>query len=244
VSPAAPASISEPGLSRYAGLAAALRGRILGGEWPPGSALPSEQHLAAQHGVALGTVRSALELLATQGFIERVHGRGTFVRQGLAGAPMLRFFRFGQGAEVPQSRIVARERVAATAAIARRLAIAAGTECLRLRRVRLLAAQPCLYEEIWLPLPLFEPLAAGDTGAWPSLLYPLYASACGVHVHRAQDEIAFGALAAGAARHLRLPAGHPCAVVNRTAYDLQGHPIEARCSRGDATAFHYTTTIT
>jgi GntR family transcriptional regulator len=235
---------TEPGLSRYAVLATALRARILAGEWPPGSALPSEQQLAAQHGVALGTMRRGLELLASQGFIERVHGRGTFVRQGLAGAPMLRFFRFGQDTEVPASRILARDRVAAPPAIARSLAIGPGTECLRLRRVRLLGAEPCLFEEIWLPLPLFEPLAEGHPGQWPSLLYPLYASACGAHVHSAQDEISFGTLAAGPARHLKLPAGHPCAVVNRTAYDLQGRPIEARCSRGDANAFHYTVTIT
>eukprot|EP01031_Cornospumella_fuschlensis_P003949 gene3949-4927_t len=54
---------SEPGLSRYAALATALKGRIIEGEWPPGSALPAEQMLAEEHGVALGTLRHALELL-------------------------------------------------------------------------------------------------------------------------------------------------------------------------------------
>src|SRR5688572_11193907 len=85
----------EPGQSRYAALAAALRQRILDGEWPPGTALPAETSLAAEHGVALGTLRRALELMAEQGLIERQHGKGTFVRGGLSGAPMLRFFRFG-----------------------------------------------------------------------------------------------------------------------------------------------------
>src|SRR5437016_1409440 len=98
---------TEPGQSRYAAVALALRQRVVAGEWPPGTALPAETRLAAEHGVALGTLRRALELLTEQGLIERHHGKGTFVRGGLAGAPMLRFFRFGAGdGEVPQSRIV------------------------------------------------------------------------------------------------------------------------------------------
>ena len=97
---------AEPGQSRYAALAAALRARVVAGEWPPGSALPAEQTLAAEHGVALGTLRRALELMAEQGLIERIHGRGTFVRSGMTGATMMRFFRFGEGrGDVPTSQI-------------------------------------------------------------------------------------------------------------------------------------------
>lgn len=235
----------EPGQSRYAALAAALRARIVAGEWPPGTALPAEQTLAAEHGVALGTFRRALELLAAQGLIERVHGRGTFVRAGMTGATMMRFFRFGEGTgEVPSSRIVSRQTLPAPADVARRLGLARGDSALRLHRVRSLAGQPCVFEEIWLPLPLFARLADDDTAAWGDLLYPLFAERCGVHVHRVVDEIAFGALTAGQARHLSLAAGHPCALVSRGAYDLAGHCVEARFTRGDAHAFNYTVTIT
>ena len=122
--------------------------------------------------------------------------------------------------------------------------IAPGTECLRLKRLRLLDAQPCLLEEIWLPLPLFAPLAKSDPAKWPDLLYPHFATACGVHVHRARDEIGFGSFTATQARLLGLAAGHSCAIVHRTAFDLQGRPVETRISRGDANAFHYTVTIT
>ena len=235
----------DPGVSRYAVLATALRTRLLQGEWPPGSAMPPEQVLAAEHGVALGTMRRALSVLADEGLIERVHGRGTFVRQGLSGAPMLRFFRFGQGAgQVPQSRILSREQVGATRQVARLLGVAPGEPCIRIQRLRLLDGQPCLHEDMFLPLPLFEPLLHVPTADWPDLLYPFFATRCQVHVHRAVDEIGFGQFSAGQARHLALSPGHPCAVVTRTAFDLQGRPVEARTSRGDANAFHYTVTIT
>ena len=229
---------SAPGLSRYAALAAALRARVVAGEWPPGSALPAESLLATEHQVALGTMRRALELLVAQGLVERIHGRGTFVRQGIAGASMLRFFRFDSGSgEMPRSRILSRQRVAAPAAVARRLGLATGEMVLRLQRLRLLADQPCLLEELWLPLDVFAPLAEGSTAEWDDLLYPMFARRC-------VDDIGFAVLTAAQAIPLGLAAGHPGVVVQRAAYDLGGRCVEWRTTRGDAHAFHYTVTIT
>lgn len=246
-SPASPPAVAEhPGLARYAALAAALRHRVVRGEWLPGTALPAEQALAAEHGVALGTLRRALELLVEQGLIERIHGKGTFVRSGIAGASMLRFFRFGEGAagQEPASRILSRQAMAAPAEAACALGLAPGEPVLRLHRLRLIDGEPCLLEHIWLPLDRFAALAEDDTAAWPPLLYPFYASRCGVHVQRAVDDIGFGVLSAPQARSLGLAAGHPCAVVTRRAMDLAGRCVEWRVTRGDAHAFHYTVTLT
>lgn len=235
----------EPGQSRYAALAAALRQRIMDGEWPPSTALPAETSLASEHGVALGTLRRALELMAEQGLIERRHGKGTFVRGGLTGAPMLRFFRFGAGdGEVPQSRILSRQSVVASAETARRLGIARGDPVLRLQRLRSLGGVPRLFEEIWLPLPLFGTLTAIPLADWGDLLYPLFAERCGVAVTRAIDEIAFVPLTASQLRALELPAGHPGVTVTRQAYDLAGRCVELRLTHGDAFAFNYSVTIT
>ncbi len=235
----------EPGQSRYAALAAALRHRVVAGEWPPGTPLPAETKLASEHGVALGTLRRALELMAEQGLIERRHGKGTFVRGGLAGATMLRFFRFGSGdGEVPRSRVLARQSVLASAEVARRLGIAGGDPVLRLHRLRSLGGQPCLLEEIWLPLPMFEPLLGSPLADWGDLLYPMFSEHCGVAVTRATDEIGFASLSAAQARHLELPVGHPGVTVTRQAHDLVGRCVELRITRADAFAFHYTVTIT
>lgn len=235
----------EPGQSRYAALAAALRHRIVGGEWPTGTPLPAETSLAAEHGVALGTLRRALDLLAEQGLIERRHGKGTYVRGGLAGATMLRFFRFGSGdGEVPQSRVIARQSVVASAEVARRLGVARGDPVLRLHRLRSLGGQPCLLEEIWLPLPMFSPLLDSPLAEWGDLLYPMFAERCGVTVTRATDEIGFANLSAAQARHLELSPAHPGVTVTRQAYDLGGRCVELRITRADAFAFHYTVTMT
>ena len=57
-----------------------LRGRILGGILAPGARIPVEQEFARHWGVARDTLRDALGILEEEGLIERIPGRGTFVR--------------------------------------------------------------------------------------------------------------------------------------------------------------------
>ena len=53
--------------------------RIKEGIYPPGSRLPSGAGLAREFGVALMTVRQALDALQDKGYIVRKQGKGTFV---------------------------------------------------------------------------------------------------------------------------------------------------------------------
>lgn len=56
-----------------------MRTRIATGQWSPGTKLPSEPTLAIELGVARGTLRRAVDDLASEGILSRVHGRGTFI---------------------------------------------------------------------------------------------------------------------------------------------------------------------
>jgi GntR family transcriptional regulator len=233
---------SVPGLSRYAGLATDLRARILRGQWEPGQSLAAETELARTYGVALGTMRQAIALLVEQGLLERRHGKGTFVKAGLGGASMLRFFRFrhADSSQVPTSRILSSKQAGADAGTAQAFGVPDGAPVLALERLRSVAGQPCLLESILLPLPLFKPLAASDPAQWGDLLYPEYQQRCGVIVHQAEDQLSFGTLSAPQARRLGLAKGHPCVRVRRRAYDLTGRCVELRVTLGDAFDFEYT----
>lgn len=59
-------------------LAAVLRAQIASGEIK--DMLPSESYLQQQHGVSRGTVRRAIETLASEGLVFTIRARGTFVR--------------------------------------------------------------------------------------------------------------------------------------------------------------------
>ena len=65
--------------TRYETVAAALRQDMVSGKLSQGSPLPPELTLAEQHGVSKGTARQALQMLATEGRITAVHGKGWFV---------------------------------------------------------------------------------------------------------------------------------------------------------------------
>lgn len=69
---------------KYAATAAAIRAQIRSGRLQPGEQLPTERQLAQEHGVALLTLRQALQILADEGLISREHGRGTFVSDSAA----------------------------------------------------------------------------------------------------------------------------------------------------------------
>ena len=63
----------------YVQLASLLRDRIGSGELPPGRALPSRERLAAEYGIARGTVERALAVLRREGLVATTFGRGVFV---------------------------------------------------------------------------------------------------------------------------------------------------------------------
>jgi GntR family transcriptional regulator len=64
----------------YRQIADRLRERILRGDLAPGEALPSESVLMAQFAVSRPTIRSALNILKTEGRVHARQGRGVFVR--------------------------------------------------------------------------------------------------------------------------------------------------------------------
>ncbi len=67
-------------IARYAQLMSHFRERILDGSLPAGARLPTELELAAAHQISRGTVRQAMSALVNEGLLERLRGRGTFVR--------------------------------------------------------------------------------------------------------------------------------------------------------------------
>jgi len=67
-----------------------LRNLIQSGELSPGARLPAARDLAESQSVALTTAVRAVELLRSEGLIDSVHGRGSYVR-----VPVPEFIRSG-----------------------------------------------------------------------------------------------------------------------------------------------------
>lgn len=65
----------------YLQLARQIREGIASGQYGPGSKLPAIAEIVAQTGLDTMTVRRSMRVLADEGLIEIVPGRGTFVRK-------------------------------------------------------------------------------------------------------------------------------------------------------------------
>jgi DNA-binding GntR family transcriptional regulator len=64
-----------------------IRARIIAGQYPPGSKLPTIRQLADTYRVSEEPVRTALRNLSVEGWIETQQGKGSFVVEELPPTP-------------------------------------------------------------------------------------------------------------------------------------------------------------
>jgi GntR family transcriptional regulator len=218
----------------------------IGRTWRPGDAIPSESDLAKTHGVALGTLRKALDLLVVEGLLERFQGKGTFVRRANFNASLFRFFRFqtAQGERrIPESRILRRQVLKAPSAVSSALRLPKRSEVIRMNRLRFVNEAPVLLEEIWLPKTKFRALLKIETIAFGNLLYPMYETHCGQVIASAEETLTAEIVREPDAKILRVAKGGPVIVIERVAFDFERTPIEWRISRGPADLYRYNVEI-
>ena len=240
--PARPVLAGDAHLPLYRRLCITIAGRIADGHWRPGDMIPSETDLARIYDVAPGTVRKAIETLATDGLIERRHGRGTFVRRSNFDHYMTRFFLFrdASGSELdPESRILSREVVSGPAPVVSALGLPDGSDLIHLVRHRYWEDAPRLLEDIYLPLHRFGPILTCDIEEIGPLLYPAYERLCGELVCFMEEEITIVPASAQDAAVLGLHSADLIVAIDRWAKDAARQPIEWRRSRGETGRFRY-----
>lgn len=74
-----PVDFTRSAIPRYLQLATLFRRRIATGTWPVGDQIPTVDELALSSGVARATVRQALDVIESEGLIQRFRAKGTFV---------------------------------------------------------------------------------------------------------------------------------------------------------------------
>jgi GntR family transcriptional regulator len=226
-----------------------IKGLILrslqAGEWKPGDMIPSEFELAARFRVSQGTVRKAIDELATDNLLVRRQGKGTFVATHAEQHIQFRFLRLlpdhgtldDQGPA--ERRIIDCRRLRAPAEVARPLGLRSGDAVQQVRRVLAFGGTPAILEEIWLPGGPFKGLTldalASDTGP----MYALFESQFGVRMVRAVEKIKAVAADAEAAEQLNVAPGHPLLSVERLSYTYNDTPMELRRGLYRTDARHY-----
>lgn len=237
---------SDERLPLYQRLRDELARQIADNRWRPGEAIPTEAVLSSEYGLSVGTVRKAIDMLVAERILERQQGRGTFIRRPQFHSSLFRFFRFQTLAgerQMPESRVLEIEPVNAPSAVAQMLGLPAEAPVIRLLRLRLLAAQPLLVEEIWLPRERFQAILDIDLNSEGPLLYPIYEELCGQVVASAEETLTAESVSQAHAGLLQVEPGSPVVVIERLARNYAGQPLEWRRSRGHASHFRYSVDI-
>jgi GntR family transcriptional regulator len=243
------AADSQAATPAFSPLYQQIKGLILqslqASEWKPGESIPSEMELAARYRVSQGTVRKAIDELASGHLLIRKQGKGTFVATHAEHQVQYRFLKLvpDQGdlnTEGPAQReIVDCKRLRATAEIARALALRSGDTVLQVRRVLSFANVPTILEDLWLPATPFKGLTAERLADYHGPMYALFETEFGVRMVRAEEKIR-AVLPDKAQRELlQLPPNTPLLSVERIAYTYNNTPMELRRGFYRTDTHHY-----
>ena len=236
------ASVDDIGDRRpiYRRLRDQVAAEIARNTWRPGEPIASEAELAKRYGISVGTVRKAVDLLVSDGLVERMSGSGTFVRRPDFQHAFIRFTRlFGSAGDrrVPESRILRREVLPGPPEVTSALDLRDGARVIRLLRLRVFEGVPVIHEEIWLDEARFAPILTLEGN--PKLLYPVYEDLCGEIVARAEEEITIERATSTDVALLGLSEGSAVVRIERRALGYDDRPIEWRYSRSSAAGFCY-----
>ena len=233
-------------ISLYMQIRELLITKVGKGEWLPGSIIPSEINLAQELGVSQGTVRKAITELVENNVLTRRQGRGTFVSNHDPHRALFYFFHIADnnGYKVlPDSRVLHCRRKPASRLEASKLQLAAGTNIIRIERVRNFAAKPTMVETITLPAEPFDGLGKEGNLDLPNTLYELYEKQYGITIHSADEQLRAVAASRHDAKILNLEVGTPLLEIERVALTLDKTPVELRISRCSTRKHHYQNTI-
>lgn len=212
------------------------------GEWKPGEIIPSEVELAARFKVSQGTVRKAIDELATENLLVRRQGKGTFVATHSEELTQYRFLRLKPDDGVSpamQRRLIDCRRMRAPTDVARTLALKSGETAVQLRRLLLSGERPVVLDDIWLPGNLFKGLTAEKLAGYRGPMYSLFESEFGVHMIRAEEKLRAVAAEAEEAQTLAVPAGAPLLSVERLSFTYGDKPVELRRGLYNTATHHY-----
>src|SRR4051812_45950790 len=240
------ADIGQSDRPLYEEIRARLTEAIAAGRWKAGAALPPERELAAVFGVAIGTIRKAVDSLVAQRALVRRQGKGTFVTEHDGSRLLFHFFHIvaRDGHKMhPDVSTVDFRRDRAQPGEAAALAVAPDEKVIRIRNVLSLEGAPVMVDDITLPAALFPGLTEKIFLARENTIYHLYQSRYGINVLRTDERLRAVLATRDVAQHVGVPPGAPLLEIRRVALTFRDRPVELRLSRVDTTRHDYHNTL-
>ncbi|MFF9490666.1 GntR family transcriptional regulator [Streptomyces sp. NPDC014676] len=200
---------------------------IIGGR-KPGSAIPAERLLAVELRTSRTTLRKALQELVSEGRLDRIQGKGTFVVARPKVYQSLHVTSYTEDMETqgltPASRILGIGHIPADEQLAGLLGLQTGDSVLRVERLRLAGGEPLAIESAHLSAQRFPGLRL-DLTRYTSL-YTVLTEQYGVRLAEAEGTIETSLATPAEAELLGVDVGSPMMLLFRHLRDMDGTPVE------------------
>lgn len=220
---------------------------ILLGEWSSGTVIPSENALAGDFGVSVGTVRKALAALVSEGMLMRRRKTGTVVT-GWAPLHNLRYFfqyfrlHNKEGALLKsRTALLDYQLGEATALDAQKLLIEEGSPVYRLHRLRSIDDVAAMHERFTVvasKVPDFP-----GPAELPELLYRYLLDQYGLRVAAVREQLTAGLANEEDCRLLELNEPHAVMIIDAVSFDQTAAPVMMTHQRVSTEHFMYVNEI-
>ncbi len=221
--------------------------QLASGAFAPGAILPSERELALQFGVSIGTLRTAVDALVTEGILVRQQGRGTFVATHDQDRLRFYFFHIVEHDQdkkyYPDVRLASFYAGKADSHAAQKLGLKRGAATYQLRNVLWLGGNPVMVDEITLPAAQFRGLTEVVVRNRTSTLYNLYQAKFGITVARSSERLRAQPALPEHAPLLGVEVGAPVLQIRRVAMGYDDVPVEWRVSHVNTALHEYSSEL-
>ena len=214
--------IATRALPRWVQVSERMIREIGAGRLADGARLPPEREMAADLGIAVGTLRKALADLEAKGLLHRRQGSGNYVRHRRGVVSIYSMFRLELvgGGGLPTAELIGLVRLVKPADAP---PFGPSTEAHRIRRLRRLDGVAVALEEIWLDAQLAAGLRAEHLSE--SLYHSLHAT-LGLQVARAEDRVGLAPAPAWGPPDFAVPEGVLVGHVERLGTLSDGQVVE------------------
>ncbi|MBJ8101981.1 GntR family transcriptional regulator [Bacillus cereus group sp. N11] len=220
-----------------------LKNSIEKGHWKLGDKIPSENQLMEQFGVSRNTVKKAIEELVQEGILYRIQGKGTFVAKPKLQQSLMGFYSFSKVLKEkglnPKDIILKIEEVKPNAKIKEALQLSENVNVIEMKRLRCAEDEPYILESSFIPKHVVTDIEQLKKVGEISL-YDLFSQQFNTVVTRANEAFEPVLIRADESEYLQTEVGRPALLLERTAYDTNGVPVEFCISivRGDRCRFY------
>jgi GntR family transcriptional regulator len=236
--------LGERPLPLYEHVKRQLAEAILVGKWRPGEVLPNEVALASRYGVAVGTMRRALADMTAEGMLVRRRKTGTVVTGRSPQHNLANFFQYfrlhgADGALLNSSpKVLSLARGPANEGEAAIFGIDAGSEVIRLQRLRRVASMPVMHERLALPAARLAefPRRAAEI---PELLYLHLLERYGIRLSAVRESVTAEVATQEDCKLLHLIPPAAVLVIDEIAYDQAGAAMIRGQHRSTSSGYCY-----